>query len=169
MPLEPSKRPSYPTHLPLKISSPLKSPPPSRASPIPQLSVSCFLSLGVMGRAAVLACLVLAIAAALWTGTAAQSSCGSVLYTLVQCLSFVQGVSSTPAPSCCSALGSLIKSQPECLCWLRNSTVSDQDKARALTLPSICNVETPSITLCNGKLPSPYVDKIGFSSSCKLI
>ncbi|CAA6675246.1 unnamed protein product [Spirodela intermedia] len=94
-----------------------------------------------MGRAAVVLVLVAAVAAALWTGVAAQSSCNSVILSLVPC--------------CCTQLASVVKSQPECLCSVLSGSAgvsTTVNQTRALALPGACNVQTPSASLCSGEL-----------------
>ncbi|CAA6662778.1 unnamed protein product [Spirodela intermedia] len=96
-----------------------------------------------MGRAAVVLVLVAAVAAALWTGVAAQSSCDSVILSLVPC--------------CCTQLASVVKSQPECLCSVLSGSAgvsTTVNQTRALALPGACNVQTPSASLCSAPPPS---------------
>ncbi|KAM0937119.1 putative plant non-specific lipid-transfer protein/Par allergen [Dioscorea sansibarensis] len=88
--------------------------------------------------------------------TMAQSSsnsCTSELANLVPCLNYITGNESKPSSSCCTPLTSVVQSQPQCLCLLLNGTFSSSgltiNRTRALGLPGLCNVNTPSISLCN--------------------
>ncbi|CAL1398297.1 unnamed protein product [Linum trigynum] len=98
--------------------------------------------------------LVLAVAALLYTGAAAQSGCTTALISLSPCLNYVSGNTSTPSSSCCSQLGSVVSSQPQCLCQLVNGGGSSLgitiNQTRALDLPSACKVQTPPVSRCNG-------------------
>ncbi|CAA7399193.1 unnamed protein product [Spirodela intermedia] len=110
-----------------------------------------------MGRAAVVLVLVAAVAAALWTGVAAQSSCNSVILSLVPCVLYIGGSSSTPSAQCCTQLASVVKSQPECLCSVLSGSAgvsTTVNQTRALALPGACNVQTPSASLCSAPPPS---------------
>ncbi|CAA7399195.1 unnamed protein product [Spirodela intermedia] len=110
-----------------------------------------------MGRTAVVLVLVAAVAAALWTGVAAQSSCNSVILSLVPCVLYIGGSSSTPSAQCCTQLASVVKSQPECLCSVLSGSAgvsTTVNQTRALALPGACNVQTPSASLCSAPPPS---------------
>lgn len=100
--------------------------------------------------------LALLLAVMLWNGAAAQSGCTSVLMTLSPCLNYVTGNSSTPSPSCCSSLSNVVQSNPMCLCSLLNGGGSSigmtVNQTLALGLPGVCNVQTPPLSRCNGKL-----------------
>ncbi|KNA23761.1 hypothetical protein SOVF_022250 [Spinacia oleracea] len=95
--------------------------------------------------------------ASTWNGVKAQSgtnSCTTVLLTMASCLNFITGNSSSPASSCCSALSSVVQSQPQCLCAALNSGAAASlgvaiNQTRALGLPNACNVQTPSVSQCN--------------------
>lgn len=90
-----------------------------------------------------------------WAATRAQSDCTNVIISLAPCLNYVSGSSSTPSPSCCSQLASVVKSNPRCLCTLLNGGGSSFgvsiNETLALALPGACNVETPPVSRCNGK------------------
>ncbi|KAJ0111710.1 hypothetical protein Patl1_03336 [Pistacia atlantica] len=66
--------------------------------------------------------LVLVLAAMFWGGVMAQSNsnCNDVLTSMAPCLNFLTGNSSTPSNSCCSQLGAVAKSSPDCLCAALN-------------------------------------------------
>lgn len=88
-------------------------------------------------------------------GASAQSSCSNVLISLSPCLNYITGNSSTPSSGCCTQLASVVKSNPECLCQVLGGGSSSLgisiNQTRALALPGTCNVQTPSLSRCNGK------------------
>lgn len=100
--------------------------------------------------------LALVLVAALCGGAKAQSGCTSALMGLSSCLNYVTGNSSSPSSLCCSGLSSVVQSQPRCLCSLLNGGGSTMgitiNQTLALQLPGACNVQTPPISQCNGKL-----------------
>ncbi|KAH7666218.1 Bifunctional inhibitor/lipid-transfer protein/seed storage 2S albumin protein [Dioscorea alata] len=99
--------------------------------------------------------------AVLSTGSSAQSlsSCLPDLTTLQPCLSYITGNESSPSNSCCSPLALVVKSEVQCLCLLVNANTTsfgNINRTRALDLPSICNIQTPSLSICNStEAPSP--------------
>uniref|UniRef100_A0ACD5XD31 Uncharacterized protein n=1 Tax=Avena sativa TaxID=4498 RepID=A0ACD5XD31_AVESA len=98
-------------------------------------------------------CLFLAVAALLVASAKAQSGCTTVLIGLYPCLSYISGTDTTPSKSCCSQLGSVVQSQPQCLCSaLGGGSVGGMtiNKTRALELPTACDVQTPPASKCNG-------------------
>lgn len=99
--------------------------------------------------------LVAIIVAVHWAGAAAQSDCTNVLISLSPCLNYITGNSSTPSQTCCTQLASVVRSQPQCLCQVLNGGGSSLgvniNQTQALALPRACNVQTPSISSCNGK------------------
>ncbi|WVY97755.1 hypothetical protein V8G54_029906 [Vigna mungo] len=102
--------------------------------------------------------MVLVIMSILCAGAAAQSSssCSSALVSLSPCLNYIAGNSSTPSSGCCSQLASVVSSQPQCLCEVLNGGASSLritiNQTQALALPTACNVQTPPITQCKGKI-----------------
>ncbi|KAK3190084.1 hypothetical protein Dsin_029645 [Dipteronia sinensis] len=84
---------------------------------------------------------------------AAQSDCTNVLIGLAPCLNYVSGSSSTPSPSCCSQLASVVRSQPRCLCTVLSGGGASLgvtiNQTLALALPGACNVQTPPVSRCN--------------------
>ncbi|KAL5785582.1 hypothetical protein ACOSQ2_007974 [Xanthoceras sorbifolium] len=67
--------------------------------------------------------MVLVTVVMLWARTImAQSDCTNVLIGLAPCLNYVSGSSSTPSPSCCSQLATVVRSQPRCLCTVLLAT-----------------------------------------------
>ncbi|KAG5567561.1 hypothetical protein RHGRI_002936 [Rhododendron griersonianum] len=96
--------------------------------------------------------LALLLVVMLWNGAAAQSGCTSALISLSPCLNYVRGNSSTPSPSCCSQLGNVVQSKPQCLCLLLNGGAPlgiTLNQTLALGLPGVCNVQTPPLSRCN--------------------
>jgi len=101
--------------------------------------------------------MVLVIMSMVCAGAVAQSSsCTTALVNLSPCLSYIAGNSSTPSSGCCTQLASVVSSQPQCLCEVLNGGASSLgvtiNQTQALTLPTACNVQTPSITQCKGKI-----------------
>lgn len=90
-------------------------------------------------------------------GALAQSGCTSAIVGLAPCLNYISGSSSSPSSSCCAQLSSVVQSQPQCLCQVLNGGGSSFgvtiNQTQALALPSACNVQTPPVSRCNGKLP----------------
>lgn len=96
-----------------------------------------------------------------WGGAHAQSStCTNTLMGLASCLNYVTGNSSTPSPSCCSQLSTVVQSQPRCLCSLLNGNGPNIgvtiNQTLAISLPGACKVQTPPLNLCNGMIYSPF-------------
>ncbi|EYU35991.1 hypothetical protein ABFS82_14G225800 [Erythranthe guttata] len=79
--------------------------------------------------------------------------CMTALFDLADCLSFVdEGSNLTkPDPLCCPEVEELVKTQPICLCELLSNSSQFEisiDKNKALMLPSLCSIETPSVSFC---------------------
>ncbi|CAI9771311.1 unnamed protein product [Fraxinus pennsylvanica] len=94
-----------------------------------------------------------------WGGIDAQSSdCTNSIVSMSPCLNYITGNSSSPSPGCCTQLGTVVRSQPECLCQVLNGGGSslglDINQTQALALPKACNVQTPSVSKCNAGSPS---------------
>ncbi|CAK9160685.1 unnamed protein product [Ilex paraguariensis] len=103
--------------------------------------------------------LVLVLVTILWTGATAQSSsCTSTIISMSPCLNYITGNSSTPSSSCCTQLGNVVRSQPQCLCQVLNGGGSSQglniNQTLALALPGACNVQTPPLSRCNAASPA---------------
>ncbi|KAF7075179.1 hypothetical protein CFC21_079969 [Triticum aestivum] len=102
-----------------------------------------------------------AVAAALLVATAsAQSGCTAALVGLYPCMNYISGNDTAPTKSCCSQLGSVVQSQPQCLCSALGGDSSSLggmtiNKTRALELPKACNVQTPPASKCNGGGSAP--------------
>ncbi|KAK8588326.1 hypothetical protein V6N13_087258 [Hibiscus sabdariffa] len=111
-----------------------------------------------------------AAAASLWTGSMAQSSsgCTNVLISMSPCLDYIKGNSSRPSSSCCSQLGNVVRSNPQCLCQVLNGGASSLgisvNQSQAMALPTACNVQTPPASQCNGA-SSPSDSPSGTSNS----
>ncbi|KAJ0981674.1 hypothetical protein J5N97_009929 [Dioscorea zingiberensis] len=105
--------------------------------------------------------LIAVLVAVLCTGASAQSisSCIPAITTLSPCLSYITGNESSPQNSCCSPLALIVESQVQCLCLLIDTNTSfgfNINRTRALGLPGVCNIQTPSISICNSTAaPSP--------------
>ncbi|KAG1347748.1 non-specific lipid transfer protein GPI-anchored 2 [Cocos nucifera] len=97
--------------------------------------------------------LALALMSMLLAHASAQSGCTTVIVSLAPCLNYITGNSSTPSPSCCSQLASIVQSQPRCLCTVLNGGASSLgitiNQTRALALPGACKVQTPPVSQCN--------------------
>ncbi|XP_037438510.1 non-specific lipid transfer protein GPI-anchored 2-like [Triticum dicoccoides] len=102
-----------------------------------------------------------AVAAALLVASAsAQSGCTAALVGLYPCMNYISGNDTAPTKSCCSQLGSVVQSQPQCLCSALGGDSSSLggmtiNKTRALELPKACNVQTPPASKCNGGGSAP--------------
>ncbi|CAI0374604.1 unnamed protein product [Linum tenue] len=107
-----------------------------------------------------LVCLAALVAGAtlfLSQGATAQSSssCTNTLVSLSPCLDYITGNSTTPTRSCCTQLGNVAGSQPECLCQVigggggGNSLGININQTQALALPAACKVQTPPASSCN--------------------
>ncbi|KAK1428316.1 hypothetical protein QVD17_17148 [Tagetes erecta] len=97
--------------------------------------------------------LVMVVIVSICGGATAQSGCTSALMGMASCLNFITGNTSTPSSSCCSQLGNMVQSQPQCLCQVLNGagvTLGlNINRTLALTLPGACNVQTPPVSQCN--------------------
>ncbi|KAL5663022.1 hypothetical protein ACJX0J_023130, partial [Zea mays] len=65
------------------------------------------------------------------------SGCTTTLISLYPCLNYISGNVSTPPPSCCSQLASVVQTSPQCLCAALSSDSSSLggvtiDRTRAL-------------------------------------
>lgn len=91
-----------------------------------------------------------------WDGAKAQSGCTMAIVSLSPCLNYISGNSSTPSQSCCSRLSTVVDSQPQCLCSLLKGGASNfgivVNQTLALALPGACNVQTPPVSRCDGKI-----------------
>ncbi|KAL0390988.1 UNVERIFIED_CONTAM: hypothetical protein Scaly_0455900 [Sesamum calycinum] len=90
--------------------------------------------------------------------TVAQSSCQNEIASLSPCYRYIYDSDADPSPQCCSRLGNLVETQPECLCQVVDG--EGLNRTRALALPSACNVQTPPTTDCYFPPPSGYSAKI---------
>ncbi|GER50763.1 lipid-transfer protein, partial [Striga asiatica] len=81
-----------------------------------------------------------------------REKCGNQLVGLATCLPYVSGDSISPAPDCCTGLGTLLRTSPQCLCLLvkdRNdpSLGLNINATRAMALPSYCHAPA-NISAC---------------------
>ncbi|KAL2343784.1 hypothetical protein Fmac_005069 [Flemingia macrophylla] len=79
--------------------------------------------------------------------------CSNLVLTMADCLSFVTNASNVTKPegTCCSALKSVLKTAPACLCEAFKSSANFGvvlNVTKATTLPAACNVSAPSATKC---------------------
>jgi len=122
----------------------------------------------------ILAILALVIATFLYGGaTTVQAGCRDTLTSLSPCLYYLNGGSSSPSWSCCRQFSTVVQSSPECLCSVVNSNESSFygfkfNRTLALNLPTACNIQTPSPSLCNSKKLN-YSNNIHFKNICLLI
>nr|GMD83755.1 non-specific lipid-transfer protein-like protein At2g13820 [Ipomoea batatas] len=95
-----------------------------------------------------------------WAGAMAQSSddCTNVIISMSPCLNYITGNSSLPTAGCCTQLGTVVKSKPECLCQVLNGGGSNLglniNQTQALALPAACKIQTPPTSTCNTGSPS---------------
>ncbi|CAN6999612.1 hypothetical protein IGI04_019732 [Brassica rapa subsp. trilocularis] len=87
------------------------------------------------------------------TRVLAQSTCTSALISMSPCLNYITGNTTTPSQQCCSQLGNVVRSSPDCLCQVLNGGGSqlgiNVNQTQALALPRACNVQTPPVSRCN--------------------
>ncbi|XP_039128344.1 non-specific lipid transfer protein GPI-anchored 2-like isoform X1 [Dioscorea cayenensis subsp. rotundata] len=89
--------------------------------------------------------------------------CMDAYLNMTDCLTYVEAGSTVRVPDkgCCPAFASLVSNQPQCLCHILGSgdVIGFKiDTTKALTLPTACRVETPSVSLCalfGIPIPSP--------------
>ncbi|XP_057813999.2 non-specific lipid transfer protein GPI-anchored 5 [Cryptomeria japonica] len=101
-------------------------------------------------------------------GVMAQSSCTTALVSLSPCLNYISGNQTTPSQGCCTALATVVKNNPSCLCQLlsgNNQLGIAINQTRALALPAECKVTTPPVSQCQGSgapttSPSPTVSGV---------
>ncbi|KAF8404553.1 hypothetical protein HHK36_009440 [Tetracentron sinense] len=100
---------------------------------------------------------------------APSADCNTLIFNMVDCLSFVSNGStdSKPQGSCCSGLKTVLKAEPECICEaFKNSAQLGVvlNVTKAITLPASCGVSAPSLSNCElstapgaspGQSPSP--------------
>ncbi|KAH6778006.1 hypothetical protein C2S52_006479 [Perilla frutescens var. hirtella] len=100
----------------------------------------------------------LILLATLCSGAAAQSDdCTNVVITMSPCLNYGNS-SAAPSAACCTQLGTVARSQPQCLCQVIDGGAStlglNVDQSQALALPKACNVQTDA-TNCKGHSSFP--------------
>ncbi|XP_062188534.1 non-specific lipid transfer protein GPI-anchored 5-like [Phragmites australis] len=113
---------------------------------------------------AILAAAMMLVVTLLAGGASAQSpspssQCTSVLVSLSPCLNYISGNESTAPASCCSQLGKVVQSDPQCLCVALNADPAslglNVNRTRVLGLPDACKVKTPDISNCKGAAAAP--------------
>ncbi|KAK9065802.1 hypothetical protein SSX86_015203 [Deinandra increscens subsp. villosa] len=83
----------------------------------------------------------------------APLDCATALTNVSDCLSFVATGSNMTVPdkACCPEFAGLLESNPICLCDLVGQAENlGVDLSRALMLPDVCKLETPSLDSCPG-------------------
>ncbi|KAL6880634.1 hypothetical protein ACP4OV_012199 [Aristida adscensionis] len=114
--------------------------------------------------AASLAAATVAVVMLLAGGAAAQSpspssQCTSALVSLSPCLNYISGNESTAPASCCTQLGKVVQSNPQCLCVALNADPASLglsiNRTRALGLPDACKVQTPPVSNCKSGAAAP--------------
>ncbi|XP_048600362.1 non-specific lipid transfer protein GPI-anchored 5-like isoform X2 [Brassica napus] len=109
-----------------------------------------------MGRVLVLLTVFMAVMSS--TRVSAQSSCTTALISMSPCLNYITGNTTSPSQQCCSQLGNVVRSSPDCLCQALNGGGSqlgiNVNQTQALALPRACNVQTPPVSRCNNDSPN---------------
>lgn len=104
-----------------------------------------------MGRVLVLLTVFMAVMSS--TRVSAQSSCTTALISMSPCLNYITGNTTSPSQQCCSQLGNVVRSSPDCLCQALNGGGSqlgiNVNQTQALALPRACNVQTPPVSGCS--------------------
>eukprot|EP01018_Ginkgo_biloba_P022022 Gb_08579 [translate_table: standard] len=97
-----------------------------------------------------------------FTPPSSTSGCTNSIVSLSPCLNYIMNVinsSLTPPPqSCCTALGSVVKTSAVCLCQLftnNNPLGFPVNQTQALALPGLCNVKTPPLSQCKAVVGGP--------------
>ena len=85
---------------------------------------------------------------------AVATDCMTLIYNMSDCLTYVEkGSNSTkPDKGCCPELAGMLDTQPICLCKLlgkKKDFPVELDLNRALKLPSVCGLQTPSLSSCS--------------------
>ncbi|XP_031113752.1 xylogen-like protein 11 [Ipomoea triloba] len=81
--------------------------------------------------------------------------CVNELINMSDCLTFVEAGSklNEPKKACCPELAGMVETQPVCLCQLladpENVIGFKIEMKKALDLPSLCKLNTPSTSLCS--------------------
>ncbi|KAF8405981.1 hypothetical protein HHK36_008061 [Tetracentron sinense] len=79
--------------------------------------------------------------------------CSTLIFSMVDCLSFVSNGSkeSKPQGNCCSGLKTVLKTDAECICEAFKSSAQlgiVLNVTKASSLPASCGVSAPSISNC---------------------
>ncbi|KAL6647914.1 hypothetical protein ACP70R_015351 [Stipagrostis hirtigluma subsp. patula] len=111
----------------------------------------------VLGLWAAMAAVALA-AAPRCAAQTTTSGCTASIVSLSPCLSFTSGGSTSsaaaPSASCCSALESVVRGAPRCLCAVLGGGAAAAlgvtvNTTRALELPGRCRIQTPPVSQCS--------------------
>jgi hypothetical protein len=101
-------------------------------------------------------------------GASAQSptsGCTTVLVSLSPCLNYISGNESSAPAACCSQLGKVAGSDPQCLCVALGADTAalglSVNRTRALGLPDECKVKTPPVSDCNKAAAPPASGSTG--------
>ncbi|KAJ6700670.1 BIFUNCTIONAL INHIBITOR/LIPID-TRANSFER PROTEIN/SEED STORAGE 2S ALBUMIN SUPERFAMILY PROTEIN-RELATED [Salix koriyanagi] len=81
--------------------------------------------------------------------------CMNLLYSMVDCLSFVSNDSTSTKPEgkCCAALKTVLSTKAECLCEaFKGSAQLGLNVTRALSLPSACKIHAPAASNCGSAI-----------------
>ena len=102
------------------------------------------------------------------SSSSGSGSCLTEMVSLYPCLGYISGNSTSPRASCCSALSSVVASNPRCLCTVLGGGASSLgvtvNSTRALELPGACNVKTPPPSECK----CTYIDARPRAAFCSL-
>lgn len=96
----------------------------------------------------------------------AADDCFSYVLNMSDCLSYVQEGSNVTVPDkpCCPELAGLLDSHPLCLCTLLGSASTyGVNVTKALTLPGVCGVPTPPLSMCPGSFSTSHLQHLFFS------
>lgn len=84
--------------------------------------------------------------------------CLEVSSLMLDCLDFVMvgGEATEPLPSCCTAVSTVVKTNPLCLCASINDAINigfALNMTAAIILPHVCSIEIPLEAHCTPPLP----------------
>lgn len=109
-------------------------------------------------------CVALVMLGFLGAAMGQQQTCTNALTSMAPCLSYVTGNSTTPSSACCSQLGNVVQSSPQCLCSFLSGAMPmpslgfNINQTLAVSLPGACQVQTPPISQCKGStIHKPYI------------
>eukprot|EP01018_Ginkgo_biloba_P022172 Gb_02443 [translate_table: standard] len=82
-----------------------------------------------------------------------STGCTNAFVSLNPCLGYITGTSNVSNPACCTALAAAANNAASCLCQFfgtSNPLGFPINQTQALTLPGLCNVNTPPLIQCTG-------------------